>query len=234
MSHCLRRSMRSFISWPIAISILINEIIAVPCNLTIDCESILNTKGVSICEDGYCTNPFQYGCLHTMEEKHKKGKMKNTRFRKALEKIRICNSDDYAMRDQEICRTPDWKNHFQYDEVRIGGSNYGSGALIGWIHQIILTELLEIPSTIEIGNYSSGREGSFYHKYPEIVYVEDGIEADLNVLLASTENGGNCSNSLVPCAHMLPDVSLFDNDFDHETVASEFSLHRICCCLKHV
>ena len=79
---------------------------AVPCNSThIQCEEFL-WKG-SLCRDGYCTNPFQGGCLKAMlqsddyvsdTEKDKNLDEKNNKVellrKRALATLRACNSED--------------------------------------------------------------------------------------------------------------------------------------------
>ena len=75
---------------------------AVPCNSTHNqCEELL-WKG-SLCRDGYCTNPFQGGCLKAMlqsddyasdTEKDEKNNKVELLRKRALATLRTCNSED--------------------------------------------------------------------------------------------------------------------------------------------
>ena len=186
----------------------------VPCSSNIDCKSKLVTAGDSVCEDGFCTNPFQSGCLKTMAKQY--GKKKKFRIPGAFDKIRICNSDDdNSIKDEsvkaEYCRQPDY---FSYDEVRISPSNWESAIIISWVYQILLTELLDVPATMEHGDGISGR-GSFYDRKNNFVYVKSAFEKEIHTTLwKSDELEGDCSKTTEPCAHILPEV--WDSGVDPE------------------
>ena len=76
---------------------------------------------------------------------------------------------------------------------------------VSWIQQIILSEVLGVPVTIESGPGNNDDELSFYHfknKYelPNQTYpMELLVEAD-RVL------DGNCSDTETPCAHVIPEI----------------------------
>ena len=172
----------------------------VPCNNDKDCgESQDLIQGVSICENGKCTNPFEQGCLNVMSEKHDK---KDIPFPSAFEKSRICNSDD----DKHFCRKPKLADFFLCDEVRIAPSNWESSIIMAWIYQILLTEILEVPVTLENADGKKG-VGSFYDRTNGFTFVDGDYESMIHLTLLESERvKGDCSKTNKPCAHVLPDI----------------------------
>lgn len=172
----------------------------VVCNTDDDCGSNGLIRGVSVCENGKCTNPFEKGCLKAMSEKHGK---KEIRYPKALEQTRICNSDDGE--SQERCREK--VGTLAYDEVRIAPSNWESAIFMSWIYQIVLTEMLEVPATMK---YKDGKKGagSFYDRSNGFDVTNDSNDAPsfTDTLLEADKLDGDCSKTDKPCAHILPDV----------------------------
>ena len=78
------------------------------CTSTEFCETTLR-KG-SQCVNGFCDNPFQYGCLQSQME--------------GFTKLRVCNSEDpedAALRG--LCRDA---THMNYPEIRIMSQNWES------------------------------------------------------------------------------------------------------------
>jgi len=122
--------------------------------------------------------------------------------------MRVCNSDDATIIENSDCVKP----IFPYDEVRIASGNWESSILVGWVYQILLSEVFGVPVTIETGSFDEGygeiskrqHDGSFYDTesrfdYPDQVYpVDQLVEAD--------RVGGDCSLTNKPCAHILPEV----------------------------
>lgn len=107
----------------------------VACQTTENCIEILKMEGTE-CIQGKCTNPFyQGGCL--------------SRMLPGWKKLRTCNSDDPPSAvDQGFCKP----SPLGYREVRIANQNWDSAFLVAWIQQIILSEILDIPVTIETGS----------------------------------------------------------------------------------
>ena len=180
----------------------------VPCNTTDDCLEKLPTPGVSVCEDGECTNPFEEGCIKAMAETY--GPKNLTRIKMdVFEKIRICNSDDYNRGEEyesdPVCRIPSWKEFFDMGEMRVINGQWTSIVILSWMYQILLTELLEVPTTMENGlNFTNG-EGNFYYRKTDWVYSDVGEDADdlFKVILESHKvDGGDCRNSLEPCGQI--------------------------------
>lgn len=174
------------------------------CNSNSDCQSKLITPGVSTCENGECTNPFERGCLKIMAEKHGE---KDFRVASVFEKMRICNSDDDVISgNKEWCRQPDFSDFFSYDEVRIVPGNWESAVIIGWVYQILLTEVLEVPATMEYGDGVRGR-GSFYDRNSAFIYVSSDFEQEVHTALWKADDlSGDCSKTEEPCAHIIPEV----------------------------
>ena len=203
----------------------------IPCTTTSDCQKRLITPGVSVCSNGQCTNPFEQGCLKVMQVTH--GEKNFTRIKRVFEKIRICNSDDYyRTRDTRSCRVPEWKQFFEYGEIRIANSDWSSALVFSWMMQIILTEVLEIPATIENGaNYVQG-EGSFYNKLNDFVYAAYGESNETSAILEAEKEGvnGDCTNTNNACAHIIPDVSVFDRYVDN-SLYGELFFNTIELCI---
>jgi len=122
-------------------------------------------------------------------------------------KTRVCNSDEDATDGTTAnCVKPE----FPYKEVRIAPGNWESSIVIGWLYQILLSEVFGVPVTIETGSFDASQDemskrqhGSFYDTesrfvYPDQVYpVGHLVEAD---------DVGDCSLTDKPCAHILPEV----------------------------
>ena len=186
------------------------------CNTTQDCKDTLYTAGVSVCENGICTNPFEHGCLTAMHERLRE-KKDFTRIRDSVfKKIRICNSDDYALgegkEDLTNCRRAELEKYFDIGEVRIGMSPWTSSLFISWIFQILLTEILEVPSTIEYGITEDFiGAGSFYDRYSTLMTPQyESDDGELQALFQASELGGDCRGSPEPCAHVVPDMSFWE------------------------
>ena len=188
------------------------------CETTEDCIDQLITPGVSVCENNTCTNPYEQGCLKAMGDSY--GKKNLTRLKNVFEEIRICNSDDYIIDDENTtdstnlasCRQPEWKEFFEIGEIRIANSPWTSAFIFSYMIQIILTELLEVPTTTENGIDHEKGYGSFYDRedtpfyYPWYGYYE----VELDALIEASRVDGNCELTDKPCAHVIPDASPFD------------------------
>ena len=179
----------------------------VSCTTDKDCgESQGLIQGVSVCENGTCTNPFEQGCLKVMNEKYGK---KDIPFPGVFENIRICNSDDEDMTpedDKKSCRKPTLADYFLYDEVRVAPSNWESSVVMAWIYQVLLTEVLEVPVTLEHADGKKG-VGSFYDRTNGFTFVDGDYEHTIHTTLWESERvQGDCSKTDKPCAHILPDV----------------------------
>ncbi|CAB9525114.1 Gamma-aminobutyric acid (GABA) B receptor [Seminavis robusta] len=85
----------------------------------------------AVAGDAIGTNPFQKGCLYASG---------------ISSKIRVCSSDDPPEVVGVYCRAP----LVQYDEIRIQPGNWESPMLTTWIVQVLLSEMLDVPTSIEM------------------------------------------------------------------------------------
>ena len=124
---------------------------------------------------GICTNPFHYGgCL--------KNHFPN------IQRIRICGSDDPPeAAELGHCRmTPFLET---YKEVRIASQNWESVFFQAWIFQIVLSEMLNVPTSIETG--VKGKNVDFYNIHSRFEY---GVSNDWEQLQrSSTLHNGDCT-----------------------------------------
>lgn len=155
------------------------------CTSTIECEQIFQ-KG-SICdEDGYCTNPFAIGCLRTLREDEKYKKTN-----------RVCNSQDNTT---EFCTGYGLQRYLNYPEISIFANDYERAIVIGWVVQILLSEVLGVPASIQ-----TGKDGvlNFYD-------INNSFQFALNnhfeAMIEANRVNGDCSKSNSTCAHFMPEV----------------------------
>ena len=119
-------------------------------------------------------------------------------------KTRVCNSEDPLPETVErgVCREP----LFEYDEIRIQSQNW-DGAIFGtMVLQIVLSELLDVPATIETGTFDA--KLNFYHPDSPFGYgapydwkAFEGAAAKGNVGCTksdrSKENYQSCANAVI-------------------------------------
>ena len=203
-------SVKTFVIIILSLASVKNVLSLVSCNSTDDCKRNLITPGVSVCENGKCTNPFEQGCLKAMGDKY--GEKNFTRIKTSFDEIRICNSDDYRKGDTSRCKIPDWKEFFEMGEIRIANSPWSSAFVFSWMIQIILTELLEVPATIENGVDREKGFASFYDRQEVSLFspLYGENKTELDALIEASRVGGNCELTDNPCAHVIPDASPFD------------------------
>jgi len=146
-------------------------------------------------------NPYASGCLRT-----KLG---------PEWRVRVCNSDDDAAATSAAgetngtssdvhCSVPD----FNYPEIRIAPGNWESSIFQSFVSQIVLSEILGVPSTLETG--SRDVLLSFYDErgafpYPTRAYGWDDLRT------ANEAPNGDCTYVLrqdaeATCANVLPEV----------------------------
>jgi hypothetical protein len=150
----------------------------------------------STCVDGYCTNPFASGCLrrHFGEER--------------FPNLRVCNSDDPPHFEEEGICSNEPLRYLNYTEIRVAPADWDSAILLAWLYQILLSELMDVPVSIERGEGSAPGTPtlSFYdidnaygENFPVTSYSLDGVQR-------ANEIGGDCRETDEPCAHVLPEV----------------------------
>ncbi len=161
---------------------------AVACNATNNpCEDLL-WKG-SRCPDGFCTNPFRGGCLRAM-----------------------LGSDGYAGMYSSDDTAESVKNDNEYTETRIYSQNWESAFLNAWIMQVIYSELLGVPSTIETGK--ADKNLNFYDESNRMEYgssysvsaIEKALNAEGGDCTIYNKNKGGDDHEYAPCAHLVMEI----------------------------
>mmetsp|Transcript_448 Transcript_448/g.1080 ORF Transcript_448/g.1080 Transcript_448/m.1080 type:complete len:372 (-) Transcript_448:1286-2401(-) len=163
----------------------------------VSCYSIFDC-GVKVgegsdCIEGFCSNPYHKGgCLaKKLENRHR---------------VRTCNSDDPPEAvEQGHCRL----SPMDYTEVRIYSQNWESVFFEAWIMQILLSEILDVPVSIETG--SADAKVDFYDIHTSFDY---GTGNDF-IAVETAENVKDCrvvknrsgkAEDYVPCSHVIPEV----------------------------
>ena len=161
------------------------------CRDSTDCARLVGWGSECLLEEGICSNPFAQGCLRTLlGEEHASQ--------------RVCNSDDPGHVHGKLCRTPE----IPYPEVRLFAQNWESSVFSSWVLQILLSEILGIPSTVEIGVPESNQT-SMYARTPAIQF---GNTLHKEALERAHNLSGDCSlanrrpNNYQPCAHVMLEV----------------------------
>ena len=135
-------------------------------------------------------NPYEEGCLYSH----------------GLQSIpRTCNSDDT---DTSKCS----KNDMQYMEIRIHTGDWESITYESWIIQILLSELLHVPTTIDAGMLEDGVTLNFYNNYGDLSYGKYSLYDAISTAYFS-EHGdcvpimqkGKGIHPNVTCAHVVPE-----------------------------
>ncbi len=161
---------------------------------------------VSRCNEGYCTNPYaELGCLSAIASDRD-----DDTYRDII-KTRVCNSDDAVGADidnidaSRKCRRI--QKEIAYDEVRIAISDWESTIVNAWVYQIILSEILDVPTTIETG-YENSTVGNFYDFQNRFLLGRESYPFEyLKESMRLAEEGQTCdSSSNKHCAHLLTEI----------------------------
>jgi len=139
-------------------------------------------------------NPFAKGCLHARSVPGAK--------------MRVCNSDDPPDASRwGHCRLPSYPQ----DEIRLLNAGWESVVFENWILQILLSELNDVPTSIELGDFSDSKV-NFYD--PGAGFSLDGPDVyealgnAYNRTCSWSSNGNKKSESVAfyqPCAHFVPE-----------------------------
>ena len=81
--------------------------------------------------------------------------------------------------------------------------------IVGWIYQILLSEVFGVPATIEGGTGVPDTGVSFYDKRSRLKYPDFKQETSLKPvyqLVEADRVDGDCSKTDKPCAHVMPEV----------------------------
>lgn len=143
------------------------------------------------CEE--TANPFASGCLKAMSKKYNNTDFLHEKY------TRECNSDDKST--ETSCK----HGFFNYDEIRIAPGNWESSILLSWVYQILMSELLDVPVTIDSNGMGLS---SFYDKSSGFVYSD--VAYNLDSLKIAHDYNGDCISALADgktsCAHIIPEV----------------------------
>ena len=122
--------------------------------------------------------------------------------------LRVCNSyDPPNAAEKGICRLSDFQE--EYLEIRIAAGNWFSATALGWLTQIVLSEVLGVPSTMEAGGVEYSRD--FYDAQGRVDYDQPARETML--VEARKLEDSDCRNipkkkgdDYVACAHFTPET----------------------------
>eukprot|EP00957_Ditylum_brightwellii_P013780 1038459-Ditylum_brightwellii.AAC.1 len=92
-----------------------------------------------------------------------------------------------------------------YPEIRILSQNWQEPAFISWILQILLSEIVNVPVTLETGADPMKTDASFYHPTMKWDYADMSYDYDA-LRTADKRPQANCIGSKVPCAHVIPEL----------------------------
>ena len=180
------------------------------CQDSLDCDRLVGWG--STCTRGICSNPFAQGCFHRiLAQQQQEGS--------EIYPMRVCNSQDPPDAvERGLCRSPD----INYPEVRLFANNWESSIFGTWVLQILLSELLGVPTTVEIGTMES-KQTNLYYEYPSFVFGK-AIDNEEVALARARDFNGDCSlashreDNYESCAHV--DVEGWESDLEwhHEFV----------------
>jgi len=153
-------------------------------------------------------NPFAHGCL---AEKLP-----------GWTKRRVCNSDDdpseiiiqQQQGGEETCRIPE----IDYREIRIIPQNYDGAIFTAWVVQIVLSELLDVPTTTETS--FPDKKCDFYDPDGRYDYGSvhdwDALELAKNLGDCRLANRSPDEENYQPCADFLAETFLTPQKKVHE------------------
>lgn len=115
-----------------------------------DARCVEKYRDGSVCaEHGFCSNPFRSGCLNNI--------LASSDHETNFHRLRACNSeDDPGAEERGECVAGD------YEEVRILSQDWEAPMMTSWIMQIILSEVLGVPTTLETSKPDSEASMNFY------------------------------------------------------------------------
>jgi hypothetical protein len=119
-------------------------------------------------------------------------------------KKRVCNSEDPPEAWGEKCRYPAIAEH--YSEIRIWAGTWEAAVMQGWLVQILLSELLEVPTSVETGAPPDRAQLNFYSATNRFEFGDD-IQVIPSVQVAY-DYQGDCGLRLEnqTCSHFVPEI----------------------------
>ena len=164
----------------------------IPCSNDTMCKLALGGRP-SECLDGFCSNPFvKGGCL--------------SQTKADWTKTRVCNSEDpKEFLEKGYCHQPD--SRFDYKEIRIHPQNWMSVSVETWILQILLSEILDVPVTVETS--LPDMNSNFYDLTSRLQF---GMNNDYKAMETAKLLDGDCTQANIdpgqeyqPCSHFIPE-----------------------------
>ncbi|CAB9513019.1 expressed unknown protein [Seminavis robusta] len=152
-------------------------------------------------------NRFEHGCLY-----EKLGKDPTVAYQQ--KKQRVCNSEDPPDAVQQgICRQSPFQDH--YMEIRIFCQDWESVLIETWVLQIILSEIMNVPTTVETGFFDT--TVNFYDPQGRYDYAyQTLLDVFHSTYRPSMERGhelGDCRSArkdtredYQECAHVVPEI----------------------------
>ena len=183
---------------------------AVPCSSHKECEAIFRPGSQCSPVTNTCTNPLHYGgCLANRYQKN----IQNSS--PSWHKIRVCGSSD-PPQAQALghCRA----SPLNYPEFRIASQNWESAIMVSWVFQIILSEILDVPTSIEMGApdlildfYSETSRFDWGSAYQWNALAKAKQVGDCRTLQQKQSHNNNDpsedkNDSYEPCAHFMAEI----------------------------
>lgn len=184
-----------------------------PCTSHEECQQWLQSSSTTCnFRTGTCTNPFTMGgCLYQRRRRspsrEDSSSTDNTEEPINNKKRRVCSSmDPVDAVERGYCRKSEW----DHMEIRIKSQNWDSVFFQGWILQILLSEVLDVPVTMETGR--SHMNIDFYNLDNSYDYGESN---DWTCLQTASQVGDcrkvtlsndNHDPNYVSCCHFVVEV----------------------------
>ena len=147
-------------------------------------------------ELGQCTNPYEQGCLYQRKP--------------GWNRKRVCNSDDAPEDVGILCEESQFQD--SYMEVRITSGGWESSFFNAWLLQILLSEMLGVPTTLEPGTYPT--RINFYDTDGAVEYGRNkNIDSFANAFkytdcrLRTYDGNDDTTNedNYEPCSNLVPE-----------------------------
>ena len=178
---------------------------SITCTTNEQCEIAYLQGSKCDLQTGLCTNPFYEngGCLKTMLPSEKLQQHEDAV--KEWHKVRVCHSDDPpGTLEAGLCRP----SPLEYMEVRLLSQNWESPFFQTWILQILLSEVLDVPSSIETGVV--GMSNDFYAPDSPLNYgtyhpLFEELEVSADVLDCRSVKTKD-PEAYKACGHYVPEI----------------------------
>lgn len=137
-------------------------------------------------ESFFCSNIYESGCFFALDDTH--------------ERKRVCNSEDSpAEVARGICEEP--SDFVDYMELRIFDYNWETVHMEVWLLQVILSEFLNVPTSVE-----TGIPGNKMNLYDSLRHFDGGSQLD-RISLETAAQIGDCA--LLPYENRAPDSLIY-------------------------